>query len=185
MPCSVDSVGQFLKLFLAHESDLRAYVGAVVRDPSARDDVFQEVALALWRSFERFDPQRSFGAWARGVATNKVLDYQRRTNRRAMTFSAAAIEAVQRAFDETESPPSERQAALAECLNSLPVKSTELLELRYTHGASIPDLATRLGASPAAIYQSLSRIRALLAKCIQRRLNADHQSLRTGLSALD
>ena len=120
MPHSADLVRRFLKLFRTHETDLRAYVNAVVREASARDDVFQEVALALWRSFERFDGDRPFGAWARGVATHKVLDFQRRSTRRAVVLSAAAIDAVHRAFDELPPCTTARQAALEECLGNTP-----------------------------------------------------------------
>jgi RNA polymerase sigma-70 factor, ECF subfamily len=183
MPHSADLVRRFLKLFLAHETDLRAYVNAVVREASARDDVFQEVALALWRSFERFDGHRPFGAWARGVATHKVLDFQRRSRRRAVVLSAAAIEAVHRAFDEMPPFTTARQAALEECLKALPAKSTELLALRYTREAPIDEMATRLGTTAAAIYQSLSRARSVLGRCIERRLDAENQLFERSSSA--
>ena len=68
---------QFLPLFLAAQSDLRAFIGATVRDRALRDDVFQEVAMGLWRTFERFDASRSFGAWARGVAARKIMEDRR------------------------------------------------------------------------------------------------------------
>ena len=68
---------QFLPLFLAAQSDLRAFIGATVRDRALREDVFQEVAMVLWRTFDRFDASRSFGAWARGVAARKIMEDRR------------------------------------------------------------------------------------------------------------
>jgi RNA polymerase sigma-70 factor (ECF subfamily) len=182
MPHSADLVRRFLKLFLAHETDLRAYVNAVVREASARDDVFQEVALALWRSFDRFDGDRPFAAWARGVATHKVLDFQRRSTRRAVVLSAAAIDTVHRAFDEMPPCATARQAALDECLKRLPAKSSELLALRYMREVSIPEIAAQLGTSAAAIHQSLSRVRVALGRCIEHRLTSDNQSIEQGFS---
>src|SRR5947209_8679153 len=44
----MDDRGEFLTLFLRHQTDLRAFIGSLLRDRHARDDVFQEVALALW-----------------------------------------------------------------------------------------------------------------------------------------
>ena len=45
---------RFLPLFLAAQPDLRAFIGAMVRDPAAREDVFQEVSMILWKSFQKY-----------------------------------------------------------------------------------------------------------------------------------
>lgn len=175
----MDRHGHFLRLFLAHESDLRAYVATAVRVPASRDDVMQEVALALWKSFDRYDPRQSFGAWARGVATHKVFDHHRRESRRLVLLSPEALEAVRRAFDEAEAGGEsvrQEEDALGHCLKSLPPRAAELVGLRYTERAGIAVLADRLGTSPAAIYQQLSRLRAVLGDCIRRRLAENQPS---------
>jgi hypothetical protein len=46
-----------LKQFIAHHSDLKVYIGSVIRDCCLRDDVFQDNALTLW---ETFTPDRPF-----------------------------------------------------------------------------------------------------------------------------
>jgi RNA polymerase sigma-70 factor (ECF subfamily) len=169
----MDRTRQFLQLFLAHESDLRAYVATAVRVPSSRDDVMQEVALALWKSFDRYNPRQSFGAWARGVATHKVFDHHRQESRRLVLLSPATLEVVRRAFDEAETRGDQgrqEEDALAHCLKSLPPRAAELVGLRYTERAGIAVLADRLGTTPAAIYQQLSRLRTMLGDCIRRRL---------------
>ena len=35
----------FLQLFLRHQADLRAFIGSLVRDIHAREDVFQDCLL--------------------------------------------------------------------------------------------------------------------------------------------
>src|SRR5262249_9389917 len=60
----MDSQNEFLPLFLKHQVGIRAFLGSLVRDPHARNDLFQEVALVLWHEFPRYDRARSFGAWA-------------------------------------------------------------------------------------------------------------------------
>jgi len=174
----MDRPSQFLELFLAHESDLRAYVATAVRVPASRDDVMQEVALALWKSFDRYDSRQSFGAWARGVATHKVFDHHRRESRRIVLLSPEALEAVRRAFDEAEAgveQARQEEDALGHCLRSLPPRAAELVGLRYTERVGIADLADRLGTTPAAIYQQLSRLRVVLGDCIRRRLAKNQQ----------
>ena len=68
----VDRHETFLRLFLKHQGDVRAFIGSLVRDRNVRDDVFQEVALVCWRDFDRYDRSRSFGAWGRGGAAPHV-----------------------------------------------------------------------------------------------------------------
>ncbi|RYD34131.1 MAG: sigma-70 family RNA polymerase sigma factor [Verrucomicrobiaceae bacterium] len=167
---------RFEKLFLAHEADLRAFIASVVRLPAAREDVMQEVALTLWRNFHRYDPARSFGAWARGIARHKVFDQLRRDSRCLLTMGPEAVQALDRAFGEEMTVSSGgstaqgTETALAECLEQLPARSTDLLTRRYTGGEEISQLAARFDTSATAIYQQLSRLRAALGDCIRRRL---------------
>lgn len=167
---------RFERLFLAHEEELRAFVAAVVRAPSARDDVLQEVALALWQHFPRYDDSRSsFGAWARGVARHKVFDHFRRDARRLITLSPEAVDAVSVAFDQAPENGTRAEEALAACLRGLPARASDLLQRRYTHGDSVEALAGHFGSTSAAIYQQLSRLRASLAECIRRRLDREEE----------
>jgi RNA polymerase sigma-70 factor (ECF subfamily) len=160
----------FLELFLAHEGELRAFIGAVVRDVQAREDVFQEVARVLWKNFGRFDATRRFGAWARGVAANKVLEEHRRRARSPLSFAPEVVEAIREAYDATEDRPGAREEALRECVRRMPEKSRTLLALRYGDGLKCALIARRLGHSVDAVYQTLSRLRGALEACIRQRL---------------
>ena len=82
----MDRHEQFLRLFLTHQADVRAFIGSLVRDAHAREDLFQEAALVCWRDFGRYDPARSFGAWARGIAANKVKQWWARAKRGPAAF---------------------------------------------------------------------------------------------------
>lgn len=165
----------FLKLLLQREGEVRAFIGSLVRDPHVREDVLQEVALTLWQQFERYDPGRSFGAWARGIAARKVLERRRQDRRFPLAFSPETIQAVLAAFDRTEHGEPQRLAALERCVSQLPQRSRDLLALMYEHELSGKELALQTGRTVDAVYQVLSRIRASLADCIQRRLSAGRE----------
>ncbi|MFN0129862.1 MAG: sigma-70 family RNA polymerase sigma factor [Verrucomicrobiales bacterium] len=160
----------FLEHFLAHETELRAFIGAVVRDVAAREDVFQEVARSMWKNFDRFDPARRFGAWARGIAANKVLEEHRRRARSPLSFAPEVVEAIRDAYDATDDRPGAREEALRLCVQRLPERSRQLLTLRYGDGLKCGLIARRLGQSVDAVYQSLSRLRTALEACIRQRL---------------
>lgn len=161
---------EFLPLFLAHQGDLRAFIGALIRDAQTREDVFQAVSLTLWETFDRYDRERSFGAWARGIAARKVLHEHRSNARFPLVFPAEAIQSILDAYDRTEAPEAPRRTALRECMERLPARTREVLNLRYEHDLSGEGIASRLGSTAEAVHQTLSRARAALGDCIKQRL---------------
>jgi RNA polymerase sigma-70 factor (ECF subfamily) len=173
----MSSRDDFMQHFLRHEADLKAFIGSLVLDAHLRADVFQEVALTLWQQIDHYDPARSFGAWARGIAANKVLQMRQRSARFPIAFAPETIRAVLDAFERTEEDAADRADALRECIRLLPEKSRHLLALRYEENLPGEEIARRVSGSLEAIYQSLSRIRARLQECIRRRLALQERTL--------
>ena len=117
----------FMELFLRHQDDLKAFIGSVVADPHARADIFQDVALTLWKQIGAYDPSRPFGAWAarrgrpQGAAGPRevgTLPWPSRPRhcRPSPTPTGAP------------SATADRAAALRECLARLPEKSRTLAQ---------------------------------------------------------
>jgi RNA polymerase sigma-70 factor (ECF subfamily) len=168
----MDPHEEFLGLFVRQQADLRAFVGSLVRDREARDDVLQEVALVLWREFHRYDRRRPFGAWARGIAAKKIMQRWEQTNRQSLVFSPEAVQAVLDAYERTEPTASLKADALQHCLEQLPDKSRHLLALRYEEALKLHQIAERLNSTLDAVHKALSRIRSRLQECVERRLAA-------------
>lgn len=164
---------QFLPLFLETQSDLRAFIGAMIRDPAGREDIFQEVSMILWNSFGKFDRSRSFGAWARGIAARKILESHRLRARLPEAVPPEVIEAVAEGFESDFSPSvwQRRESALNQCLDQLPSRSGALIADRYTKGRSVEEIADDSGMTAEAIYQALSRLRKQLRDCVERRVS--------------
>lgn len=166
---------QFLALFLAHESDVRAFIGSVIPDRHVRQDVFQDVAMTLWQKFDEFDSTRSFGAWARGIAAHKILQHRVQSKRFPAVFPSEAILAILAAYDRTEAQPVEQHVALDACVRCLPEHSRTLLKLRYERDLKADEIASMTGKSADAVYQALCRIRSRLAECVKRRLTRAYE----------
>lgn len=64
-------------LFREFQSEIYRWIVRVVRDPGVAEDLTVETFWRIYRARARFDPQRSFGAWARRIATNVALDHLR------------------------------------------------------------------------------------------------------------
>ncbi|HYF35812.1 MAG TPA: sigma-70 family RNA polymerase sigma factor [Prosthecobacter sp.] len=163
---------EFLPLFLAAQPDLRAFIGAMVRDPATREDVFQEVAMILWKTFDRYDPARPFGAWARGVAARKVMEDRRLRSRLPESCTPEALEALSLGFakDEAEAMWQDREKALNYCLQLLSPRMAGLLNERYQSQRPVEAIAQEASMTVDALYQVYSRVRQRLRECVQRRL---------------
>lgn len=162
----------FLPLFLAAQPDLRAFIGAMVRDPVTREDVFQEVSMILWKSFRYYDPNRSFGAWARGVAAKKIMEDRRLRAKLPESCTPETLEALSIGFakDDSEAAWIDRERALHYCLELLPERSAGLINQRYHRQRAVDVIAREADMTVDALYQTLSRIRRQLRECVQRRL---------------
>lgn len=65
----------FETLFRQFQNEVFRWIVRIVRDPTTAEDLTIETFWRVHRAHARFDPKRSFGAWARRIATNVALDY--------------------------------------------------------------------------------------------------------------
>jgi RNA polymerase sigma-70 factor (ECF subfamily) len=170
-----DRQQDFLRLFLRHQEELRAFIGSLVRDRHMRDDILQESALVLWRKFDEYDPARSFGAWARGVTAHKIMQSFDRIKRCPLQFSPNATQAILMACQDSRMDISEEQEALQQCLGNLPDRSRNLVSMRYEQGLKLREIAEQTASSLDAVHKTLSRIRQLLRKCVEDRLALEQE----------
>ena len=168
----MDGHDEFMRMFLRHQSEIRAFIGSLIRDRHAREDVFQEVSMILWKQFEQYDSSRPFGAWARGIAANKVMQAYDKSARAPVAFSPEAIQAILDAHDRVEEDSPLQSEALSRCIEQLPEKSRQLLNLRYQQSLKLEAIAARVKSTLHAVHMALSRLRTRLAECIELRMKA-------------
>lgn len=69
----------FETLFRQFQGEVYGWIVRIVRDPAAAEDLTIETFWRIHRAHARFAPGRSFGAWARTIATHVAIDYLKRT----------------------------------------------------------------------------------------------------------
>ena len=139
----------------------------VLRDSSLAEDAVQEGFLDLWRTADRFDPQRSsVRSWLCVLVHRRAVDLVRR-------------EASRRALDERQPPPHDGSYTAEEIiflrydrrriqkvLGELPAPQRQLLELAYWGGLTQSQLATRfelpLGTVKSRMFSALEDLRVAL-----------------------
>jgi RNA polymerase sigma-70 factor (ECF subfamily) len=168
MPPEDDLHERFMRLFLRHETSiLQSVLLFVPQRPEARD-IVQETAVALWRHFPEYDPQRPFVNWACGFARIEVRRFLRQRQRRAQLSEAAAMALM--ATEDAEAPGrEERERHLRECRDQLPPEHRRLLDGYYLEDLGVATLALRHARSEEAVYKTLQRIRRALLDCMERK----------------
>src|SRR5215469_11585950 len=65
----------FEALFREYQGEVYRWIIRVVHDSGVAEDLTIETFWRIYRARARFDPSRSFGAWARRIATNLALEH--------------------------------------------------------------------------------------------------------------
>ena len=147
-----------------------SFIGSVIRDYNDVEDVLQEVAAGAARNYAKSDRDRPFLGWVMGIARHKVADYQRKHYRDHLVFNTEVLERVSDACVSVADESSDRRWALDICVGKLHDRGQQMLELRYTHGLTPPQIGDRVGMTGNAVTVSLHRIRKKLSDCVQRQL---------------
>ncbi|WP_040763401.1 sigma-70 family RNA polymerase sigma factor, partial [Novipirellula maiorica] len=122
-----------------------AFVTSVVRDFRDRDDVLQDIAVAVIESFDSYDPEYPFVAWALGVARNQVGLYLRGRRRDRLVFDDDTVACLAVAIHEVAKEKSMQLDFLQDCLGGLEGRALRLFELRYQDDIKPAAIADRVG----------------------------------------
>jgi len=156
-------LGAFETLFREYQGEVFRWIVRIVRDPGIAEDLTIETFWRIHKAHARFDPDRSFGAWARRIATNAALDYLK-THRPEAELAeeppgpASPDAAVQRDIRErtrkafARLPPKLRVAAVLALVEERPYK----------------EIAEALGISIAAVKLRLFRALRILRKELRK-----------------
>jgi RNA polymerase sigma-70 factor (ECF subfamily) len=163
----------FVRLLAQHENDLCRYVQSLAFDPSAVDDIMQEVAVALWNKFDQYDPERPFIPWACRFAYFQVLKFRSKRGRSRLVFGDNLVELLAADYEEEREQVTARRRALDGCLAKLSRGDRELIERRYDSTETIQGLAQSRKLSVHKLYHALDRIRRNLLHCTQNTLRKE------------
>jgi RNA polymerase sigma-70 factor (ECF subfamily) len=153
----------FEALFRGHQSEVYGWIVRIVRDPAAAEDLTVETFWRIYRAHARFDPTRSFGAWARRIAANAALDH----------LKTARLETD--LPDHLPTPPlpdpgisEEIRRKTARAFSRLPPKLRVAATLALIEEQPYKEIADTLGISTGAVKVRVFRALRFLRKELQR-----------------
>ncbi|QDT05017.1 RNA polymerase sigma factor [Rubripirellula lacrimiformis] len=146
-----------------------AFIASVVRDFRDRDDVLQNVAVAVIESFHAYDPGSPFIPWAIGIARRQVGLYLRRRGRDPLVFDDDAVACLAVAFHAEAQDRSAALDYLQDCLGSLEGRAKKLIGLRYREDLKPAAIASQTDMTANSVAKALQRVRDHLRECIDRK----------------
>lgn len=164
----------FTQRWLQAEPSVSAYIFATIHSFHDAEDVLQQVAQQAASRFDHYDPERPFLGWVLWLAKSRIIDFYRRRKRDQLVINDAFLDRLSAAFMEHAPQRSARREALEHCLQQLPQRSRELLDLRYLEDLPATTIAESLGSTAGSIRVKLTRVRHALAECIQRRITLEN-----------
>ena len=164
----------FEAVFDRHSKAAYSLAYRITGSGAAADDVVQEAFLSLWRSSERYRPERgSLRSWLLSVVHNRAIDQVRRAlvhdRRRAPGEDLAERhEAAERTDDEAIRRDTARTVRSA--LGELPPEQVKVIELAYyggfTHSQIADMLEMPLGTVKGRMRLGLEKMREGLEEAV-------------------
>ena len=157
-----------LALVHAHQSELWRYLLFLGCQPAEAEDITQETFLAvLRRPFEDRGPQAS-SAYLRRVARNLFLKSVEQRARGPLLVDLEEAEQLWVSLCARDGGDRYVQS-LRVCIDELPTRSRQAVELSYHEGRSRSQIAQLMGITSAGVKALLRRVRGALKSCVQKK----------------
>jgi RNA polymerase sigma factor (sigma-70 family) len=154
---------RFLTLLDQHRKILYKVASSYCRSAADRQDLVQEIAVQLWRSFDRYDESYRFSTWMYRIALNVAISFYRGEARRSRHTVPAEDSILEIAADEPVAEVAEDEGL--QLLYRLIAQLDELdraLILLYLDGNRYDTIAEILGISETNVGTKISRIKQRL-----------------------
>jgi RNA polymerase sigma-70 factor (ECF subfamily) len=142
------------------QGDFRRMALVRLEQPDAADDVLTDVWLAIARGLPQLDDPACFPRWAFQIVQRRSADWVRRrvVDRRREDAAAADADLLAPAA-MTPDEPGDDVLRLREAISRLTTDQQELLQLHYTAGRSLQEIADVLYLPVGTIKSRLFSIR--------------------------
>ena len=163
----------FGSLMDVHVRRLRAVIALNAPVSHLIDEIAHETYVFAYNHIHDFKRGTSFFAWLKSIAWNLLrAEIQRFSREQANQMKYAE----KRLFEVVPVKPLEQSAreleGLESCLERVPPKLKQLLQMRYNLSFSTQEIADRVDQSSAWVRTTLCRLRRQLRDCVQDKMVA-------------
>lgn len=161
----------FLRLIEQYKPALWRLIHSYEADSSRGEDLFQEIALGLWKAIPRFRGDASERTWLYRIAHNvavSALDSRRRRERREFPIDGAAESPSASVAPDQAIQLAEKREAMLDAIRRLPAVDKQVIAL-HLEGLSYEEIEQVSGLTQSAIATRLSRIRHHLTELVMKK----------------
>jgi len=158
-----------IKRLLEQRRLVFGFIHSLTRDVDASEEIFQDVSVNVLERSAQEAPVLEFIPWVLGVARNRVSDYYRKRGR-IHPIPEVLADAVAEAFEqnaESRERSAVRIRGLLDCVDRLPPRQRQIVEVRYRDRKPVAQVASKVGWKPEAVKVALSKIRKALLDCLR------------------
>jgi len=159
---------QFERLFAANGAALQRLAASYARTPADRDDLLQEIGIALWRALPGFRSECSERTFLFRIAHNRCITHAAR-RRDTVSIDDADLSGAQMttaAAAETEAAADEERRRLLDAVRQLPLIYREVTVL-VLEGMKYQEIADVVGISESNVGVRLNRARHKLQQLLE------------------
>ena len=153
----------FARVLTVHGRALDRLCAAYLPDAFDRQDLFQEIAIAIWTALPRFRAEASERTWLYRIAHNVALTFVAKRRRQL-----SQEQPLDDAMCSPAGPGNSRRFALLESVRQLGPVDRQLV-LLYLEGLSAREIEEVTGLTANNIGVRLLRLRRKLATAVQRK----------------
>ncbi|WP_232824786.1 sigma-70 family RNA polymerase sigma factor [Algibacillus agarilyticus] len=165
-------IRQFEQLLEADKSRLYAYIYAIVGEPGAVEDIFQETCLTLWQEFDKFELGTNFSKWANVIAYYRIENSRRINKRYQLGLSDDFLKEFSHnisVFESNHHSQEQKWQHLEHCRSLLSAPLKEVYQSFYLESLTAKQIATNTGRSVHAIRKVVHKIRTQLLACVNKK----------------
>lgn len=155
---------RFVQLIETHQGILHRICSVYANHAHDRQDLFQDMALQLWRSFASFRQQSTFTTWMYRVALNTALLQRRKASRRPDLSGGG--EAKIACVPVTAAGPHDGAELLHACIRELPTLDRAIV-LLHLEEHSYDEIAEITGLSRSNVSVRLVRLKERLRRLLE------------------
>lgn len=148
---------------------LYTYLVRLVGDPSQAEELVQDVLMAAWRAAPRFRGEARVSTWLLSIAHHKAVDALRRRSPEDPVGETAQWHGLRSPEPEPHEVAEGREQVrcMAAALERLPGAQRATLELVFSQGLTLQEVATVLGVPVGTVKSRIHQARKRLREAME------------------
>lgn len=157
---------EFVALLEEHQNIVHRICRIYTQSEAEHKDLFQEISIQLWRSFDRFEGKSKFSTWMYRVGLNTAITLYRKNKKRIDTYEInEEINGIE--LDDYDPVIDEQLNWLYEEIEKFS-EIDKALVLLYLENKRYKEIAETLGISAVNARVKMNRIKQRLKKMIKQ-----------------